>query len=196
MTAVDICNLALGRLGESAIISLEDPNEQARACARFYASTRDQALRDHLWSFAKRRAVLSEILPPPTFGWGHHYQLPIDCLRVFALNREAEDLSTGDPPHTIEGRRLLTDESGARIVYVARTIDTGQYDATFVEVLALLLASKLTTILTGSRDTDQKFLNMYRMAMGTARRQDANEGRKDSALPADSRFVAARWRGV
>lgn len=47
---VDICNLALARLGDNATVASIDPPEgsaQAEHCARFYAIARDSLLEMH-----------------------------------------------------------------------------------------------------------------------------------------------------
>ena len=56
---VDICNLALSHLGDTATIASLDPPEgsaQAEHCARFYPIARDSLLEMHAWGFATSRA--------------------------------------------------------------------------------------------------------------------------------------------
>ena len=59
VTAVSICNLALARLGDATIESLDDATAQAEYCNLFYAQTRDEVLRSHPWNFAIARKALA-----------------------------------------------------------------------------------------------------------------------------------------
>ena len=58
---VDICNLALGHLGDNATVSSISPPEgsaQAEHCARFYPIARDALLEMHNWNFAMRLSLI------------------------------------------------------------------------------------------------------------------------------------------
>ena len=52
---VDICNLALHKIGHDSIDALTDENDAARHCNALYAVERDMMLAAHPWSFALRR---------------------------------------------------------------------------------------------------------------------------------------------
>jgi hypothetical protein len=59
---VDICNLALGHIGDSATVSSINPPEgsaQAEHCSRFYPIARDSLLEMHNWGFATKRTNLA-----------------------------------------------------------------------------------------------------------------------------------------
>ena len=63
-SAVDICNLALARLGDSATVASIDPPEgsaQSEHCARFYPLARRQIFEAHNWSFLIRREKLAPL---------------------------------------------------------------------------------------------------------------------------------------
>ena len=65
MTKTDICNLALVKIGNTTITSIDDPNkEEARHCKRCYAQARDELLRAGFWSFATTSVrILPEVTP-------------------------------------------------------------------------------------------------------------------------------------
>jgi hypothetical protein len=59
---VDICNLALANIGETAKVTSIDPvdgSAQAALCARFYPLARDSLLEMGTWSFAVERKTLT-----------------------------------------------------------------------------------------------------------------------------------------
>jgi len=60
MTKTEICNLALTKIGQKTISSIDDPNDKnARLCAIHYAQALDELLRAGFWSFAKKGAKLA-----------------------------------------------------------------------------------------------------------------------------------------
>ena len=49
---VAICNIALGRIGASAITALGEGSAESDQCDLYYEPTRDALLRSHAWRFA------------------------------------------------------------------------------------------------------------------------------------------------
>jgi hypothetical protein len=197
ISAVEICNLALGHLGEGRIVQLEEDSAAARACQLHYGLTRDAVLRAHRWNFAQARSTLPRLEEAPAFGWAHAYQLPADCLRVRAFNDgEAGEVISAE--FVIEGRTLLTDAEEARIVYTQRVTDEAKFDALFVEALGLALAVKLSETIRGTTAKTQEFEARYRSFVAPlARSVDANEGRRRKGLIAqNSPLVRSRGQGV
>lgn len=104
---VDICNTALGYLGDAAnvtSISPPDQSAQARHCARFYPMVLKSAQEMHHWNFGTHRSVLTLIspLPAPNVNnqWNYVYALPNVCLnaiKVMDLNAP-DDWSIGVGP--------------------------------------------------------------------------------------------------
>lgn len=91
---VDICNLALGHLGDNAtVVSLSPPEGSAQAehCARFYPIARDTLLEMAFWNFSVKRAVLAEVTQNWS-EWEYAYALPGDCMSVISvIPIDAED---------------------------------------------------------------------------------------------------------
>lgn len=86
-SAVDICNLALGHLGDSATVASIDPPEgsaQAEHCARFYPIARDSLLEMHFWNFCMRRVNLAEVATTWP-EWKYAYAVPSDALNIIAV---------------------------------------------------------------------------------------------------------------
>jgi hypothetical protein len=196
-SATDICNLALGHLGESPIESMDEDTAAARACALFYSPTRDAAIRAHRWNFAQERLALAQNEATPAFGWSYAYTLPGDCLRVVELNdTEIGDVLTDEC--VIEGRNLLTNASTANVVYLKRIEDVSLYDPLFVEAFAIKLAIALSEKVRGTTGKTGDLLQAYERITGPlARRVDANEGRRRKGmLPLNSMAVRARSCGV
>lgn len=103
----DICNLALGFLGDVAnvdSISPPDPSYQAEQCAKFYPMARDMMLDGHNWGFATRRILPASIAvsPAATGMWAYAYIAPTDCLtvqRVYDPNQPADLVANMPQPY-------------------------------------------------------------------------------------------------
>jgi hypothetical protein len=196
-SVTDICNLALGHLGEARVESLDEDNLASRACSLHYAAARDQVLRSHRWNFAQGRVALEQLSEEPAFGWRYQYTLPVDCLRVLEFNgTEMGDVISEE--FIVEGRRLLTNAETAKLVYTRRIEDVSEFDALFVEALALKLGVLLSETIRGSTGKTGELLSTYeRVTAPLARRVDANEGRRRKGLlPMNSLAVRARGCGV
>lgn len=171
-SVVDICNIALAHLGDSATVASIDPPEgsaQAEHCARFYPIARDTILEMHGWSFATRRIALP-LLSTTMDQWKYVYQCPNDVINVLAvippdapndyvylpnadysypagvLNLNALTYSPQD--YTMEtladGTQLIcTNVENAVLRYTARVTDTTRFSPLFTSALAWLLASML-----------------------------------------------------
>lgn len=169
---VEICNLALAHLGDSATVASIDPPEgssQAEHCARWYPIARDSLLEMQEWGFATTRALLAELVNPFP-QWRHAYARPSDCLKVLAvLPADA----SGDLASTIPGdsffhgavpalcttytsqpfitesdaatgnQVILTDQPDALVRYTRLVTDTSKFSPLFRDALAWYLAGYL-----------------------------------------------------
>ena len=129
---IDICNLALSHLGDSATIACIDPPEgsaQAEHCARFYPIARDSLLELHDWNFATRRSTLS-LLSSTVSPWEYVYAKPSLLKKIIAVvSPDADDYystpATYDTTYT--GYLLLSDSCGVYVPqpYAIETLSDG-----------------------------------------------------------------------
>lgn len=182
---VDICNLALIKLGAKRIVSLDDlqvPN--AAACKAVYTMQRDSELRRHPWSFAIKRAQLPALSTSPLFGPDNAFELPSDYLRL-VVPKEAQDWQ-------IEGRTVTTDEGAPlEIRYIARITDTSLHDSLFNEVLACAMAVVLCEPITQSNSKVAAKKEEYKDAIYEAKKANAFE-RVSEEMPEDP-WLTARY---
>lgn len=100
---VDICNLALAHLGDTATVASINPPEgsaQADHCARFYPIARNAMLEMHSWSFATKRVSLGASLVSPASDWLYCYAQPTDVVNLLGVldPNASDDYSIGIPP--------------------------------------------------------------------------------------------------
>lgn len=179
VSTVDICNRALQKLGERPIVSLDDDVKAARECKRAYELVRDAVFRDHPWNALAARASLAAMAEAPAWGFAKQYPLPVDCLRVLAVDTTL--------PWQVEARRILTDEGAPlNIRYLRQDTDPTQYDFLLVESLAARLAAELAEPLTQSNTKREAAERHYTDVLTRARRADAQEG-------SPRRLAASSW---
>lgn len=187
VSEVSICSNALRKLGDKPITSLSDDNDRARLCNALYEINRDAALRAYPWNFAITRAALGQLASTPAFEFSYEYQLPASpySLRVLTLFES-------DSNWKIEGRKLLTDDNSASIIYIARVTDTAEFDALFVETLTSRLAAELAWPLIRSNSARESFYAEFRLKLQEARAIDAQEGSAEILIN-DELTTRVRW---
>lgn len=167
---VEICNLALFKIGQSQQISaLGEEGVLGESFEVLYPHTRDYLLASHPWNFAIGRSALTKDANSPAFDYSSQYVLPSDYLRAVRLWNTKEDWR-------VEGDRLLTDASPANLIYIKRITDVTKFSPLFQELLVTKMAADLA--LTIKADATKKGLldreaeRMWR----EAKRRDGQEG--------------------
>ena len=159
---VDICNLALQRLGARTISALTDDNTSARACNRVYEHARDAEIRSHPWNFARARTSLAALSTAPTFGYAAQYQLPADFIRLLPA-RNTSDLK--------------------------KVTDPNEFDEMFIDLLVARIAMDIAEKVTQSNSKKQDATARYSETKKETKRINAFE-RPPQEYPADSWVVA------
>lgn len=166
---VDICNTALGHLGDDATVASIDPPDgsvQAGHCARFYPLSRDELLEMHSWRFNTQRAMLALAADDPPVGWAFAYALPSLTVQPIAvlMPTQLPDMFAGPStglvtpsdldaenrfPFIVEASPtdgtpiLYTNVENATLIYKVGVTDSAKFTPLFTAALARLLAAKL-----------------------------------------------------
>lgn len=191
-SAVDICNLALGHLGDEATVSSISPPEgsaQAEHCARFYPVARDVALVAHAWNFATRRIALAAVTNTVD-SWAFAYAVPTGYLAILSVLKPESTDDTDIQDFVIESTGagdeiLYTNVDLAVARYIVRVVDTAKFSPLFVSATSWLLASYLAgPIMKGKTGLAAKrsCLDAYAAELGKAAMLNANSG-KTSVYP-------------
>lgn len=195
-SVVQICNIALTRIGQSQLIdSLSEQSLAAQLCTLHYEACRDELLRDFPWPFATKRVTLADIGSPPD-GWSYRYRYPQDCLlaRHVTLPGVRQPTSAQRVPFAVVnaegGRAILCDQSPAELVYVARVDDTTYFDPLFVSALAWRLAAELATGLQANANNYAAAFQQYRITVDQARAVAFEES--EEGVPPESEFITGR----
>jgi hypothetical protein len=172
-SVVDICNGALNQLGASTILSLTEDSKNARLCNARYTQVRDSLFRSHPWNCLQKRVQLAADTTAPAWGFTSAYTLPADCLRLLRI-------LDYDSNHKVEGRKILTNNSSMKILYVARIEDPNEYDELLRETISAALAADIAYAVTSSNPVAQNMYNLYQTKLKDARFVDATEGQNTS----------------
>ena len=197
-TAVEICNMALARIGVGQRISaLDDPSEAAIQCATFYQQALEQALSAAMWSFATKRYALGVSSIDPPAEWFYRYSYPADCL--FArfiedgrrVRREDESIPFSvEGDGTTAGKSILCDQPDAILVYTWNVSNPVLFTPWFVDAFAWLLAAEIAMPLSVALAIEQTARQRWMMARDEAITTGFREGTPD--VPPESEFITVR----
>ena len=175
MAAVDICNLALTKLGQTIITSLSDDNENARRCNLVYEPKRDELLEKHPWGFAVEKALLVDVTKPDIDIWvtataydvddvveysGLHYT----CLVAHTSDVFTVDLSAADWELTTTWATATSYALGAKVYHTGVHYSCVEVHTSGTWATDLAAVKWVTTI-----DPDFEFTLTYRLPSNTLR---------------------------
>lgn len=153
LSVLDICNLALSKLGESPILALDANGcPAARLCYMHYHPVRREVLSACRWSFAKKVIQLTSADEDNSGLHSLPHTLPHDCLRVLAVNA---------PNWSLRGRSVFCPQRTIRLAYIADEEDTTLFEPLFIEALATRLACKLSIPLLSSTTARKSLTDEY-----------------------------------
>lgn len=178
-SVVEICNMALARLGDEATVASIKPPEgsaQAGHCAAFYPLARNTLLESHAWSFATERVHLAQLWNNP--GWTEYrYSIPSTSLRVLGVFPSSDDLRYWPYEKAFEVERsgdgsvvISTNVESAWARVIMAVPDPMKFPPQFVDALAWLLASYLAGPVLKGNTGAQAAQSMYKIHAAVAER--------------------------
>lgn len=190
---LDIYNLALLRIKESPLVSVETRSRQAQACEFSYSVQRPALLRAHRWPFALRRSVLAASTDAPEFGWKYKFLLPNDFVTIVAASPVAfKEITEVDfTAYRVEDGHLLSDSTPMYIMYVRDEKNTERFDPLFVNVLSYFMASDLALALAADSSLSEQMRAVGEQMLLRARRANAIE-QPAEVVRFESRLIAER----
>lgn len=152
---IDICNLALSHLGDTATVASINPPEgsaQAEHCSRFYPVARNALLEMHAWGFATKRIQLA-LLSSGWPEWNYSYAQPGDAVNILAVLPPSvtdDNVAAVQIPQPFscevdagDAEVIYTDQADAVLRYTAIITDTTKFSPLFVTALSHHLAGML-----------------------------------------------------
>jgi hypothetical protein len=193
-SVVDICNLALAHLGDTATVASIDPPEQsaqAGHCARFYYIARDALLEMHRWNFASKQKKLTPVAIDLYEGWTYAYAIPADFLTATSLvskydiRQDQKAPLNNLPDYDIKLNpdnvlTIYTDQEEAVLKYQAKIVDATTFSPLFVTTLSWHLASILAGVIIKGEEGYKQAIRCSEIMSGylqQAASSDANQQR-------------------
>ncbi|AGE60282.1 hypothetical protein [Pelagibacter phage HTVC010P] len=168
-STVDICNGALNQLGATTILSLTEDSKNARLCNSRFTQVRDAVFRSHPWNCLQKRVELAADTTAPAWGFSYAYTLPADCLRLLRI-------LDYDSNYKVEGRKILSNTSSMKILYIGRITDPNEYDESLRETLSAALGADIAFAVTSNNQTATNMYNLFQDKLKDARFVDSTEG--------------------
>lgn len=165
-SAIDICNKALGRVGNARIAgSLDNPTTPAaQHCALLYPTVVRTLLEQHHFGLATRRATLIATTNDRESEWVGAYVAPNDmAFPVSILPYPAGQVAyykalgallgmiSGRPVFRYENNRLYTMLADVQLEYVSLDITEADFNQTFENLVIVFLASELANVIPKDR---------------------------------------------
>ena len=172
-STVDICNGALNQLGATTILSLTEDSKNARLCNSRFTQVRDAVFRSHPWNCLQKRVELAADTTAPAWGFSYAYTLPADCLRLLRI-------LDYDSNYKVEGRKILSNTSSMKILYIGRITDPNEYDESLRETLSAALGADIAFAVTSNNQTATNMYTLFQDKLKDARFVDSTEGQNVS----------------
>ncbi len=173
-STVDICNQALAKIGADRIVSLGDGTQEAILCNLLFDTIVDEVIAEGAWSTAIFRITLNRTTNTPAFGFDFEYQLPTNPKVINVLN--INESRAGDKEYAIEGDKLLSNESTAKIQYLGRVDNTEQFGPYLTRAIVTRLAHELAFPLTSNRALSESLLQKYELDLERGLNNDNQQG--------------------
>lgn len=218
-SAVNICNIALNRIGVlQTIVSLTPPDNSPSgvACSAVYDFCRLELLAKFPWPWASKYATLALVATNPNQEWRYAYQYPTDALFVrrvtvsptatvtqpygtspgFTFDRS--DTNPKPPPFEIgymnSAQVIYTDLQNAACKYTFDQTDVTTFTTEFANLFAWRLAVELADALANDPGQRERCDKMFRQVEMTSAAIAMNEAQNSQPyVDYNSPTVRARW---
>lgn len=195
LSKVEICNVAITRVGGNRIDDLELSNDQEEAiyCRALYDVALEATLEAYDWSFATGRIKLALLGTGIYQGWTYAYKYPNKCVRARSIWNPAIGMAQlqSDPQRfaeadkipfevasntNLDDRVILTEQETAVLIFTAKISNPNLFSASFVDALGWRLASDLAVPINGDGNQQIDLLKAFMRSVSLAQTSSANEG--------------------
>ena len=149
LTKQDLCSMALLKLGEQPLTSLNADTASAQLARTLYDTTIDALLSGHPWRFATSGFVIEK-------NQDDEFVIPENILRILRCSGH------------ICGNKIFTNENNAKLLAITR-VAPEYFPSYFVSLAATKLAMEFCVPLTGSQQTMRMLISLYESEFQTAK---------------------------
>ena len=171
LTKIDLCSMALLKLGESPIQSLLDDTAAAKLSRTLFDTVIDALLTMHPWRFASQEIKLVK-------NASGNFLIPSDVLRVLKTNGR------------VVGDKIYSDSDNISIIAVTKTAPE-KFPSYFASLAATRLAMEFCVPLLGDQTIFRMLVALYESELKTAKFIDSTTSVCDSV--SDFSLVSSRF---
>lgn len=153
LTKIDLCSMALLKLGEQPIQSLTDDGAPAQLARTLFDPVIDALIASHPWRFACK----SFDLIPTTEG---DFPVPTECIRILKCNGQ------------VIGNKIISHTNALSIVATVR-VPVESFPSYFVSLAATKLAMEFCIPLTGDQNVFRMLAALYETELQSAKFVDS-----------------------
>lgn len=177
---IEVCNLALQRIRQASIASLEGDSFQAESCSLIYEQSRSSLLSQYNWTFAIKKAKLvpedntDDVLKDYTY----RYALPNDFLKLFEVYDDKHllvPIQNVPPPYVRESNKLLTNSSPCILKYICDLENVSEFSPMFIDCLSLDIAIRLVKSFLDSTTYEQLLTAQFQQVLAEAKINDCQQ---------------------
>lgn len=190
-TKVEVYNLAIDIIKDTALQTETDNTATARWLTRNFEQTVQSTLRAYTWNFAKEFMSLSAETTPPAFKWRYSYKKNRRVMRVIPPTYDGS--KRGRPiQHEVVGEFIYTDQAPPfRFIAIVDVQDPSKWDPLFTEMvrckLALGMANKFTS--------KNKFIELASQMLAAAKEEAELIDTLEGSAEEPEQFDILRVRG-
>lgn len=191
---VDLCNMAIGRLGNYGTISDIDTgvDDKEIICALWYDISRQAFLKMTMPNFAIAYKRVAQVVETPPYPFTYSYEYPSDCLKVLGIGA-IEDKRNN---YTVNSNRILTDvlySDGLPLRYIKDITDVSLMSPEFKIGFSWYLAGNIALEVTQDLNKVQLIEKLLPEKLSTLSGLNAQEN--TPIRISHSKFKAARRNG-
>lgn len=153
LTKIDLCSMALLKLGEGPIQSLTDDSATSQLSRTLFDPVIDALIASHPWRFACKSFDLTRT----TDG---DFQIPAECIRVLKCNGQ------------IMGNKIIAPSETLSVVATVR-VPVELFPSYFVSVAATKLAMEFCIPLSGNQSVFKMLAALYESELQAAKFVDS-----------------------
>lgn len=177
---IEVCNLALQKIRQASIASLDDDSYQGESCSLIYEQSRASLLSQYDWSFAIKTAKLMQEDNSDSVlkQYKYRYALPNDFLKLFEVYDDSHLLvpyQNIKPPYVKEGNKILTDANPCILKYIYDLENVSEFSPLFIDCLALDIAIRLVKSFLDSTTYEQLLTAQFQQLIQEAKTNDCQQ---------------------
>ena len=171
LTKIDLCSMALLKLGESPIQSLLDDTAAAKLSRTLFEPVVDALLTMHPWRFASQEIKLVK-------NASGNFLIPSDVLRVLKTNGR------------VIGDKIYSDSDNISVIAITKTAPE-KFPSYFASLAATRLAMEFCVPLLGDQTVFRMLVALYESELQTAKFIDSTTSVCDSV--SDFSLISSRF---